>query len=147
MVAAFSLIDQFVILLIIWRVAKVKSIINVDVWFWSFFMMHCFEKMISFEIFINSDWFLINQSIKKFVRMKKKFWNFIMPDVRWNHHKWLNLMTIQFLLMIDQLCICLTLMIIDFFRYICYKSCSSQYQCLWYAKFEYLNYLWYRVWM
>ena len=140
-VATFSLIDQFVILLTIWRVAKVKSIINVDVWLWSFFMMHCFEKVISSEIFINSHWFLVSQSIKKFVWIKKKFWNFIMHDMRWNRHKWLNLMIIRFLLMIGQLCIRLTLMITDFFRYICYKSYSPQYQCLWYAKLEYLNHL------
>ena len=65
-VNAFSLIDQSVILLIIWKVAKVKSIINIDVRFWSFFLMHCFEKIISFEMFINFT-LIFNQSINQWI--------------------------------------------------------------------------------
>ena len=86
-VKTFSLIDQFVILLIIWRVAKVKSIIDVDVRFWSFFILHCFEKMISFEMFINSHWFLVNQSINEFARIEKKILKF--------HHAWYALKSSQ----------------------------------------------------
>ena len=75
-VNAFLLIDQSVILLIIWKVAKIKSMINFDVWFWSFFIMHCFEKMISFEIFINSHWNFVSQSINKFIRIDEKILKF-----------------------------------------------------------------------
>ena len=37
------------------------------------FLMHCFEKMISFEIFINSHWNFVNQSINEFFQKKQNF--------------------------------------------------------------------------